>query len=334
MNFHFYQGEETPWAPAGFEVGWEQLALPVPPAHPQTPTGPVSGAVRSGQNEKVIYLEAGGVRAAFNKETGRLCEYGRAGRSLVQSGPQLNIWRAATDNDGIKLMLRPGQVLKRWLEQKLDQVTVRLVSIRLVAGAGELPGVETVHQASGRDQWDDFRHTQRFTLLPSGELQVENEVRIGNELTDLPRVGVSLTLTPGLERLAWFGRGPWENYCDRKASAMVGLYQSTVSQQYVPYIMPQETGHKTDVRWLSLADEAGQVLNVEGHPTLEASALHYSDADLFAARHTFDLHPRPETILNLDTAHRGLGTASCGPDTLEKYRLLEKEYRFNYSLHL
>ena len=75
-------------------------------------------------------------------------------------------------------------------------------------------------------------------------------MRVGDGITDMPRVGVSMALAPGLEQLDWYGRGPWENYTDRKASAMVGLYQSTVSEQYVPYIMPQEHGHKTDVRWL------------------------------------------------------------------------------------
>ena len=157
-------------------------------------------------------------------------------------GPRLNVWRAGTDNDGIKLMLGPDKVLYRWLEQKLDQVEQRLVGI---AHGGR---ARTVCRASrwctrpvGRGQWDDFRFTQRYTLLPSGELLVKNEVQIGDELTDLPRVGVTLALNSELEQLEWYGRGPWENYTDRKASAMVGRYRGTVSGQYVPYIMPQET---------------------------------------------------------------------------------------------
>jgi beta-galactosidase len=192
--------------------------------------------------------------------------------------------------------------------------------------------VEIVSHASGRGRPSDFEHVHRYTLLPSGELEVENVVKIGNGITDVPRVGVSLTLAAGLENLEWFGRGPWENYSDRKASAMVGRYQSTVSDQYVPYIMPQEHGHKTDVRWLSLTNVRGRGLKVIGHPTLEFSASHFSDGDLFHARHTIDLKPRPEVILNLDAAHRGLGTASCGPDTLEQYRVLAPEYRFTYRL--
>ena len=203
--------------------------------------------------------------------------------------------------------------LARWLALGLDRVQHRLERLCVVAAPDGLPAVEAVHRASGRDRWDDFVHFQRFTLSPSGELEVENRVQIGAEISDLPRVGVSLILAPGLEQLAWFGRGPWENYSDRHAAAMVGLYRSTVAEQYVPYIMPQEHGHKTGVRWLSLADAAGRGLRVTGRPTLEFSASHLADADLFAARHTTDLRPRPEVILNLDAAHRGPGHRELRP---------------------
>lgn len=115
---------------------------------------------------------------------------------------------------------------------------------------------------------------------------------------------------------------------------MVDCYQSTVAEQYVPYVMPQENGHKTDVRWLMLRGSDGHGLMVVGEPLFEFSVSHFTDNDLFAARHTCDLKPRPEVLLNLDTAMRGLGTASCGPDTLEQYRLLASEYQFTYRLKL
>jgi beta-galactosidase len=112
----------------------------------------------------------------------------------------------------------------------------------------------------------------------------------------------------------------------------VGLWHSTVAGQYVPYIMPQEHGHKCDVRRLALYDAQERGLRVAGRPTFEFSALHLSDADLFRALHTVDLVPRPEIFLNLDAAHRGLGTLSCGPDTLPGYPLPASDYRFTFSL--
>ena len=204
--------------------------------------------------------------------------------------------------------------------------------MQLLAPAGARPTVEIVQRASGRDQWSDFEHVQRYTLLPSGELRVDNLVRLGKDMADIPRVGVTLVLAPGLEQLEWVGRGPWENYSDRKASALIGRYQSSVAEQYVPYIMPQEHGHKTDVRWLTLCDASGRGLRVAGAPLIEFNASHFTADDLFNAKHTCDLKPRAEVVLCLDHAQRGLGTASCGPDTLERYRLLQRAYRFTYLL--
>jgi beta-galactosidase len=212
-------------------------------------------------------------------------------------GPHLQLWRAPTDNDG--LPLHPGRAvgpLERWLELGLDT------------------GL-------------DVPHRMEVHRLEDGGLLFEHEVEVP---ADLPRIGVVLTLAPGLERLEYFGRGPWENYPDRQASAVVGRYESTVTDEYVPYIAPQEHGHHGDVRWLRLTREDGTGIEVRGLPTIGFSASHFTAADLTAARHTSDLQPRPEVILSLDHAQRGLGTASCGPDTSPRYRLSAGTYRFAY----
>jgi beta-galactosidase len=221
---------------------------------------------------------------------------------LVLDGPHLQLWRAPTDNDGLPLVpdKSPGP-LGRWLELGLDR--------------GIPDGV--VH-----------RHTSH--RLDGGGVLFEHEVELPEELADLPRIGVVLTLAPGLERLEYCGRGPWENYSDRQASAVVGRYRSTVTDQYVPYIAPQEHGHHGDVRWLTLTDDQGRGIKVTAQPTIGFSASHFTAADLTAARHTVDLEPRAEVILNLDHAQRGLGTASCGPDTSPRYRLRSGTHRFSY----
>jgi beta-galactosidase len=335
LNFHFYQRKDTLWAKSGHEVGWAQLSLLS--RKKKSIQGPEAlSGLKADQDEKTITLSAGDVRAVFDKSTGTLVEFG-ANKNLIVRGPQLNVWRAALDNDGIKLL--PDQnrqwqrPLARWLDLGLNRVKPSLGRIRLVRIQGT-PVVEIVQQASGREQLSDFQHIHRYTLSPTGELVVENTVRLGKGIIDIPRVGVSLVLVPGLEQLNWFGRGPWENYIDRKASAMIGHYTDTVTGQYLPYIMPQEHGQKTDVRWLTLTDAEGFGIQVVGNPTLEFSASHFTAEDLFSALHTIDLKPRNEVHLNLDHAQRGLGTASCGPDTLEQYRLLESEYNWAYHLRL
>src|SRR5450432_268768 len=330
LNFRFYQTQDTAWATAGYEVAWEQLALPSRHSAP-APSAPSPLPVLADEDDHRIVLQVGGIQAVFDKVTGTLASFG-TDRNPIQRGPLLNIWRAATDNDGIKLLKQDGKALSRWLALGLDGLSHSLTSISLIHDENEEPMVEIIHQASGRKSWGDFQHIHRYRLLSSGELKVENTVRVGPGISDIPRVGVSLTLAPGLEQLEWLGRGPWENYADRKTAAIVGLYKSSVTAEYVPYIMPQEHGHKTDVRWLSLADHDGRGLKVVGLPLIEFSASHFNSADLFRAKHTFELEPRTETILNLDYAQRGLGTASCGPDTLEQYCLLGSSYEFSYSL--
>ncbi|MGB9750892.1 glycoside hydrolase family 2 TIM barrel-domain containing protein [Roseiflexus castenholzii] len=332
LTLRFYQRNATLWAPSGHEVAWQQLPLPTIAAAPEPEVTSASVAVEEIAGQ--IVLRAGAVRAAFDTTTGLLTSFGSGSENLIVRGPLLNVWRAATDNDGLKVWNEPDKPLARWKALGLHQVQHRLRRIRLMAASGEAATVEIEHGASGRGEWRDFTHIHRYTLDASGELLVKNTVLIGNAISDIPRVGVSLTLIPGLEQLEWHGRGPWDNYSDRKASAIVGRWRSTVTDQYVPYIMPQEHGHKTDVRFLRLTDADGRGLFVAGYPTFEFSALHHSDDDLFHALHTIDLTPRAEVFLNLDAAHRGLGTLSCGPDTLERYRLMESEYQFVYRMRI
>jgi beta-galactosidase len=287
VTFRFRLRRATEWAPAGHEVASQQVRLRRGPAR--------------------------------SRARGRAAEW-EGFDDLVLELPRLQLWRAATDNDGLRLMPeRAAGPLPRWLELGLDRLEHR----------EESPGVTRV---SGRGNWDDAVHRQTVRELDGGALLVENEVELGPELRDVPRVGVVLVLRPGLERVAWHGRGPWENYVDRQASTIAGEFESTVDDLYVPYILPQEHGHRGDVRRLALTDDEGAGLAVEGRPTFGFTASHFTASDLYRARHTVDLIPRAETILSIDHAQRGLGTASCGPDTSKRYRLLERSYRFAYVL--
>ena len=133
--------------------------------------------------------------------------------------------------------------------------------------------------------------------------------------------------------MAWFGTGPHETYPDRRRGGLVGRWQSTVTEQHVPYIWPQESGGHADVRWLELTGRRRPRRAGSG-PTgpRQVSATHSAAADLAAATHDVELSPRPETIVHLDAAHRGLGTASCGPDTLPEYLVGPGTYRWSWTL--
>jgi beta-galactosidase len=332
LNIRFTQRTDTSWAAAGHEVGWAQLVL-------QGDDGRLTadnyrwGGTDSILDERSISLSSGNVRAVVDRVTGLLTWYGVGADNLLCAGPRLNLWRAPVDNDGLKLRrVAPWQPLGRWLALGLDRLEQRVERAIVTERSSVGPTLEVWHRASGRGQWDDALIHSTYALTSDGALEVEHVITLAPDMVDLPRVGVMLSLVPGLEQVRWYGRGPWENYPDRKASAMIGRYTSSVSEQDVPYIMPQEHGLKCDVRELSLTRPDGVGLQVIGRPYLAFTASHYRAADLYAARHTHELRPRPEVLLCLDAAHRGLGTNSCGPDTAERFRLRAGEYCFAYTL--
>ena len=151
-------------------------------------------------------------------------------------------------------------------------------------------------------------------------------------LADLARVGTLLELRAGLEHLEWYGSGPHETYPDRRRGGLIGRWRSTVPEQYVAYIRPQENGGHTDVRWLELRDESGRGVRIGLDQPRQVSVLHYRDDDLATTTHDVDLVACPETIVHLDAAHRGLGTASCGPDTLPQYLVRPGRWRWTWWL--
>ena len=144
-------------------------------------------------------------------------------------------------------------------------------------------------------------------------------------------MGVRWQLEPGFEELAWYGLGPHETYEDRKTSGVLQIHQSTVTEQYVPYILPQEHGNLSELRWLSVNDGRTS-LKVGGNGRLQGSVSHYSQETLTEAFHTYELSPSPYTWLCLDSMQRGVGGASCGPDTLDKYRVRHGKYRLSYGM--
>ena len=167
-----------------------------------------------------------------------------------------------------------------------------------------------------------------YTIFGNGEAHVETHVLPDVGLPFLPRIGLQIHLPEGFEQLAWYGRGPHETYVDRKEGAQVGIYRGTVDEQFVPYVVPEENGNKTDVRWVTLTNADGLGLHASADRLLEVSTHHFTPENLTAAQHPHELVRRPEVILHLDYGQSGLGSASCGPGRLEKYRLRPEEVRY------
>jgi beta-galactosidase len=163
----------------------------------------------------------------------------------------------------------------------------------------------------------NFKHTQLITPVVGG-FHVKESVTVPKAFDDLARVGTLFELDGSLNELVYFGTGAHETYPDRKIGR-IGRYVSTVAAQYIPYVRPQENGGHTAVRWFELVNAQGNGLRfVMGKPA-QVSVTPNRDADLADSTHDVEVVPCGNTVVHIDTAHRGVGTASCGPDTLDKY---------------
>ena len=155
----------------------------------------------------------------------------------------------------------------------------------------------------------------------------------GIALPEIPAVGMMLALPASFDRLAWYGKGPHENYWDRAEGAKLGVYTSTVAEQLTPYLRPQECGNKTEVRWLTLTDRHGFGLRIDGEPVVEANALGYSPYELEAHDHPYKLPPSERVWLRVNCRQMGVGgDDSWGAKTHPEYTLYaNRPYTYRYT---
>ncbi len=336
LMIRFTVREAQSWCEAGHTIAWEQFALPLGATLSAVAEVEEPAEQYFDESEDEVVFTAGDLVVTFDRQAGRLSGIRVGEEDLLETGPLLNVWRCPTDNDGIRRRDNgwQGRAMGWWQEAGLPDAEHVLENVEILDGETEedSPIVQVTHRVKTPVFEEAFRHVHRYSLTTAGALLVENEIDARLEIEELPRIGVSLTLKPPFDQFAWFGRGPQENYIDRKTGYPVALYRSTVADQYVPYILPQEHGNHCDVRRLSLSNGEGAGIKVAAvHPAvLEASVSHFTAHDLFAAAHTTDLSPREEVILNLDLHQTGLGTRSCGPHTFEQYRLRPGQYHFSY----
>ncbi|WP_372594788.1 glycoside hydrolase family 2 TIM barrel-domain containing protein [Actinotalea sp.] len=224
--------------------------------------------------------------------------------------PRPAVWRAATDNDGVKAAVDGaadlglgGSTLARWRALGLDR----------------LPAESVV------------RHEVTTERTEHG-VRARHGFEVPADLDDLPRVGVVLEVDPRFTSLRWWGRGPHENYPDRARSAVLGTWTAAVEP--CPYLVPQEFGLRTDTSWLELEDpHTGDRIRIStlGEP-FAWSATRFGAHDLFEASNDSDLVPGPRLVVHLDAAHRGIGTGACGPDVLPQYRVRPGRYELAYAV--
>ncbi|HNT77092.1 MAG TPA: glycoside hydrolase family 2 TIM barrel-domain containing protein [Anaerolineae bacterium] len=322
LNVRFSLREAALLRNKDYEVAWAQFLLPfaVKPSvwhYNEMPRLKIEQTPARRNIPATAVIHGEDFVLIFEQETGRLVLWQHGGHTMINAGPTLNLWRAPTDNDARRLA-------SLWRAAGLDQLTEQLDTFTMDQVSPQIVRVTLAMNTSLAGLTSQYV----YTIYGAGDIILKHTTRLPEGLPPLPRIGVKLTLPGEYENFTWYGRGPHENYSDRKSGAWMDIYRSTVSDEYVPYIKPQEHGNKCDTRWAALTDEHGAGLLVAGYPTFEVSAHHFTAHDLADARHTHELKPRNEITLNVDFAQSGLGSEACGPGTLPQYQLTAREYKY------
>jgi beta-galactosidase len=274
LTLRFETARALPWAPKGHPVAWEQLEMPWTSAaakergtkRPARAPLQVNAPLVVEQLDDCTTIRGDGFSAVVDATEGMVTSLCWRGHEMLSSAPRLSVWRAPTDNDGVKAWTAPpGRALRRWLDWRLDRITLETqgVSVRRRRDGRVSLALMHVARATGPPDEADrhvITHRQAWELEPGGLIRIRNTIQVGKALNDLPRIGITFGLTPGFETLEWFGRGPHESYWDRKSGAALGRHRGSVDDQHVPYVVPQENGNtrptSTGSRWCATTRRA------------------------------------------------------------------------------
>ena len=289
-----------------------------------------------------LEVSSSDLKIVFDLGTGRIGSFSFKGMEMMKKGPEPDFWRPPTDNDyGYNMDKKLGIWKKAGESVAVTKANVSQPDLGKAV-------VSFTYDIPGPDGKKIGGYATSYTVCSSGDVIVKNQFsKISDAIPEIPRMGMQMQLPEEFANLKWFGRGPYENYADRKTSAFVGVYESTVADQYVPYIRPQENGYKTDTRWLTLTDDSGNGLLFVGDPLICFAALNNIHDDFespgklsqyrkdakSANTHTIDVKPRDLVNLNIDLGQMGVGgDDSWGAIIHPKYRLLERKYEYSFRI--
>lgn len=323
LNFKAIIKSDEPLLSAGYEIAYEQFKL-AEGASFEVPKA--NSPIQVSSNETTIKVKGKDFELDLNKKTGYLESYSYRGEKLIEKGPQINFWRAPVDNDyGANSQIN----FKEWKEiGKNENVTVEIEN---------LSKNEVLLRCSRAIFSGDAICLQSYLIDGNGTIKVTNNFEaIKGMHSNFFKFGNEMVLFQDIKNMDWYGKGPFEAYSDRQHAAKAGIYKSTVSEQYFPYIRPQETGNKMDVRWIELTKNDSVGLKIVGEKPLFVSALNFSKEDLDSGdiktqQHAGELEPRNEVFVNIDGFQQGLASInSWGALPLVEYRLPYQSYNYSY----
>jgi len=328
--------------PKGFEVAKEQLYLAKKFKLKELQMNKGT-ALQINNSVKNLQLSSLNMQLVFDKNSGQITSYVYKAKELIknQAGPKINFWRAPTDNDLGSAMERNNIAWKEAsLFPKVTKFEYTVSSDKSVQVSIEyaLSGVKTEHQTV-------------YTIYGNGMIKIANSLNASSYKGDIPRVGMRMQIPKNYDAVTYYGRGPWENYQDRKSSSLIDVYTSLVKDMYVPYIRPQENGNRTDVRWMALSNENNEGLLIAApfSQQLSITALHMLNEDFDItdgldysknnknanySKHTTDIVERDLIQLNIDMQQRGLAGDDSWYSKPQKAYQIDAQQKHQYIFYL
>jgi beta-galactosidase len=326
LNVRYSLKEAEPFLEKGYEVAYEQFAYSPLVLKPMV--APAKSTLQINRTGDQYRINGRDFSIGFDLAKGEMVDYFINGRQLITKGPQPSFWRAPTDNDigaGYNKSMRmwrnayeDGKLLFADVGQQPDGSIAVLFKKSLVEGDAEVE--------------------QIFKIFGDGSVKVDNRFKsLKGKHTMLMRMGNDLQLNKDYDQIEWYGRGPWENYWDRKSASLIARYSQQLKEQYFPYARPQESGNKTDVRWLTMSDKKGAGLKIVfADSLLNFSALPYSLDDLDPEvdkkqYHSGELTETENIFMHIDLMQTGVqGIDSWGAQPLKKYRVPFSNHQYSY----
>lgn len=325
LNISVLTSESTDMVAKGTEIAYGQFKLDSTGRNVKAETSDDTFEI---VNHPDMYVPVGkDFSFSIDKSTGLMKSYTYKGETLISEGPVPNFWRGYVENDN-----NSGKA-------KLFDT-----AWREAVGKIEVTGIDVKDGADGQKivishlNLPNAKNTKvniTYTISADGRVNVDMEVNaVGTGMGKFLRVGSMMTLPKGAEQLNWYGNGPVETFNDRKTNGRQGVWSSTVSEQFFPYMKADDCGNLTDVKWISVADpNKSNAVLISANGTVEASAIHFTPEDLHGADHVYKLSPREETILSVNYGSMGTGSATCGQGTLDQYQLpSDRVYKWSYTI--
>lgn len=317
VNIYVKLKEDTLWADKGYVISSNQIAVEADVENVALDTSSMQN-VSVVEDDKTVTVSSDVFAAVFSKTTGLMLNYTYNGEKIITEGPEPTYTRATLDNDrGLS-----------WDNTKIkDASSFKVTSDE----SGKFVTIDATLPLSSEGNYQYMT----YTVYGDGEVTVTAKLDTASGSGEMHRYGATLMMPSDYEDITFYGRGVWDTYNDRQKGAHVGLYETTVSDSFYPYPQPQDTGTKTGVRYFALtSDEKQTGLLFVSDSEMEAQALHFSCMQLRLESRVYALRPLNKTYVTLSYGSRGTGGASCGPDTLDQYRIAGdgRDYTYTYTI--